>query len=283
LFYSSTRLLPYSGGLAVHRASELLSPTYYIKTLKNGSVFSDTKTGLTVTQLDFRNDVPEPYVEIKVDLLPKPCTRSNPGIEISPTLIKAEPGQSLSVSATIKNNDSSGCPSSDLVLSAILPSGFVQIPASYVVTLPPGVTNVVPLTVVSTQTLGTYVLTEKITNSSLTQYYNSVNFSVEVASSTVPVTVDDIPPIVKIIKPKDGSVVPKKGDLIISASASDQNGIASITVKFDGVSIATCKKSSCTGKVPVNTISAGTHNIAVTAVDKSEQSNETTKIITVQK
>jgi hypothetical protein len=283
LFYSSTRLLPYSGGLAVHRASELLSPTYYIKTLKNGSVFSDTKTGLTVTQLDFRNDVPEPYVEIKVDLLPKPCTRSNPGIEISPTSIKTEPGQSLSVSATIKNNDSSGCPSSDLVLSANLPSDFVQIPASYVVTLPPGGTNVVPLTVVSTQIPGTYVLTERITNSSLTQYYNSVNFSVEVASSTVPVIVDDVPPIVKITKPKDGSAVPKKGDLTISTSASDQNGIASVTIKFDGVSIATCKKSICTGKVPVSTISVGTHNIAVTAVDNSEQSNEATKTITVRK
>jgi len=95
--------------------------------------------------------------------------------------------------------------------------------------------------------------------------------------------VDDVPPIVKITKPKDGSAVPKKGDLTISTSASDQNGIASVTIKFDGVSIATCKKSICTGKVPVSTISVGTHNIAVTAVDNSEQSNEATKTITVRK
>jgi M6 family metalloprotease-like protein len=86
------------------------------------SVLSATASGLTVS----------------VSYGATPCTSSVPSVSISPLDPSIYPGQSASYSATVTNNDSSGCSSSTINLGSSEPSGWTTSLSSSSVTLSPG-------------------------------------------------------------------------------------------------------------------------------------------------
>ncbi|HNP75489.1 MAG TPA: Ig-like domain-containing protein [bacterium] len=287
LFYTSR--LEYGSGVAIHRTipanlSTLLYPwdlnnTLYHMTLKNGGIFSDPASGLTVTQLSFDPLLPNPYVEIKVDLAPQPCVRANPVVSVSPASLQLELGGSASAQISIKDTSSSSCQPATYSLSAQLPTGFSQTPSEMNLTLSPGETQTYYLTLTAGQEIGSFSIIEKVTNIAETQYSSAVQMTATVSA----IEVDSKLPSVIISKPRNNSTVPKKGDLSISAKASDESGIKTIEILFDGSSVYTCNAASCKYALPVANISAGNHTITVIATDASPAQNKNSASVTVVK
>ena len=99
-------------------------------------------------------------------------------------------------------------------------------------------------------------------------------------SITIDNVVDTIAPIVTISNPVDGSTV-KSGNVNISASATDNEGVKSMTLIIDGVTKATSTSGSISYTWNTRKVAAGTHTIQVNAVDAT--GNVGTKIIQVKK
>nr|HPN80925.1 Ig-like domain-containing protein [bacterium] len=210
---------------------------------------------------------------------PQPCVRANPVVSVSPASLQLELGGSASAQISIKDTSSSSCQPATYSLSAQLPTGFSQTPSEMNLTLSPGETQTYYLTLTAGQEIGSFSIIEKVTNIAETQYSSAVQMTATVSA----IEVDSKLPSVIISKPRNNSTVPKKGDLSISAKASDESGIKTIEILFDGSSVYTCNAASCKYALPVANISAGNHTITVIATDASPAQNKNSASVTVVK
>lgn len=115
--------------------------------------------------------------------------------------------------------------------------------------------------------------------------YDAAN---NIGENSISVTVnnpsDTVAPTVTILSPANGSVLPNKGTVKISVSASDNSGIAQITISIDGglrkicSYVYVCEYNWSMRKVP-----AGNHIIGATAVDTAYPANTGAVSITVIK
>lgn len=97
-------------------------------------------------------------------------------------------------------------------------------------------------------------------------------------------TFDATPPVITISSPLAGSVLPNKGMVKISATASDASGISKIEILTDGVLKNTCASvSSCQANWNMSQVPAGTHTITVNAADASPSQNAGSLSISVTK
>jgi hypothetical protein len=95
---------------------------------------------------------------------------------------------------------------------------------------------------------------------------------------------ENVPPVVTITSPTDGSTVPAKGSMSIKVGASDASGIATITIAIDGTTNKTCTgATSCQFNIAVTKLSTGSHTITATATDKSANKNTASTTIHVTK
>lgn len=79
---------------------------------------------------------------------------------------------------------------------------------------------------------------------------------------------DTTPPLVTIVQPADGTKLPKKGNVQIAVTASDNIGVTEIDLLLDGKIKHSCFNStSCVYNLNVNKVSAGTHTITAKAYD----------------
>lgn len=103
-------------------------------------------------------------------------------------------------------------------------------------------------------------------------------------SNPVTVTIDNIvdtvAPVVTISNPVDGATV-KNGNVNISAYATDNESVKSISIIIDGVTKSTSSSSSISYTWNTRKYASGTHTIQVNATDAS--GNVGTKIIQVRK
>jgi hypothetical protein len=98
----------------------------------------------------------------------------------------------------------------------------------------------------------------------------------------VPPVVDVTAPVVTISSPADGFRVTKFIRTVnISASATDNVGVTSMSISLNGVVKASCSTGSCSYSWNTKFLAAGTYTITVTAKDKA--GNIGTKSITVKK
>lgn len=97
---------------------------------------------------------------------------------------------------------------------------------------------------------------------------------------TIDNIVDTVAPIVTISNPVDGSTV-KSGNVNISATATDNETVKSMTIIIDGVTKATSSSGSISYTWNTRKVASGTHTIQVNATDAS--GNIGTKIIQVKK
>jgi hypothetical protein len=89
------------------------------------------------------------------------------------------------------------------------------------------------------------------------------------ASASITIKTPDVTsPVVTISSPKNGQQV-SKGNLKISASASDASGIAELNLSIDGRILKTCYTTSCASSIQVNSLSNGSHTITANAVDRA--------------
>ena len=93
---------------------------------------------------------------------------------------------------------------------------------------------------------------------------------------------DVTPPAVTITKPDNNATLSNKGQIQITAAASDDSGILRMEIFFDAKSLNVCNNStSCSGRTSASQETAGTHLITVTATDKSINGNLGTSTISV--
>jgi len=117
--------------------------------------------------------------------------------------------------------------------------------------------------------------TTKDSNGSHTLQAKAYDMAGNIGTSVlISVTVNNInssdtqPPTVSITKPTNGSTIPSKGNLSISASASDNVGIAQIKILFDSAIIKTCSSATiCSVSYSTKKIVSGAHIISATAAD----------------
>ena len=99
------------------------------------------------------------------------CTHANPTVTISPSSQTSSPGQSLTYTASIKNNDNSVCSASTFILTNTCPSGWTCSLNKNSVAISPGSTDsstTITVTSSSSATSGTYSFSVTATSSSYT-------------------------------------------------------------------------------------------------------------------
>ncbi len=187
------------------------------------------------------------------------CVHANPTISISPLNQVGAPGQPLSYSIDVRNNDNSVCSSSNFNITANLPSGWSQNPSSSSQSLAPDASTSFSIAVASSATAidGIVTFTETATNSS---------FPDKLSSASANYTVDV--PIVNVLitEPKNGASLPKNSAVNLSASVIDDMGVTRVEFYVNGSLVCSASASpyTCQWKTPAK---AGTFSIAAKAYD----------------
>jgi len=120
------------------------------------------------------------------------CTRANPSVSISPSSQSGNPGDTLTYTVTVTNNDNSACGSSTFDLSVInCPSGWTCSLADNSLTISSGSSKSTTISVTSSSSASsnTYVITVKAENSADTTYYGSEDLEYKVVPNTYTLTV----------------------------------------------------------------------------------------------
>jgi len=105
----------------------------------------------------------------------------------------------------------------------------------------------------------------------------SVPVTVSVATSTPTSGVDSTPPVVTITGPTNGQKV--NGMVNINASATDNVGVATLTLLIDGVAVGSSDRSTMSYKWNAKNATLGPHTI--TAVARDTSGNQATRTIQV--
>jgi hypothetical protein len=214
--------------------------------LEVGKSYTDSTAGVTITTVATSTT----GATVQVTLATPTCVHMNPTVTISPSSQWGNPGQALSYSVNVTNNDSSVCTSSTFGVTPTLPSGFTQSPTSLSFPLSPGATSsqTIFLTSPTSASGVSATFSENAVNNNFTSYTGtgSANYNVNV------VAVDTTLPTTAITSPVNGATVTKGKVTTISASASDNVGVSS--VKFYVNNKLTCTSYSapytCTWTVP---------------------------------
>jgi uncharacterized repeat protein (TIGR01451 family) len=238
--------------------------------------FADPLKGITIST----TGVSSSFATVAIDFGPQPCIRSNPIVSISPATQTGSQGQTLTYTLTLTNNDNSGCTDSPFTVTPSLPGGLSQLPTFVSENVSPGATVTRTLLITSdlNTSIGFYTFTETAMNTSDPVYSASSSGIYEVRLP------DTTPPVVTILSPLNGSTLPKKGTVAISATANDTSGINRINIYIDDILIKTClNMASCKYKWNVSRVSSGNHTITVQAIDKAPTPNTGSSSITVTK
>lgn len=96
-----------------------------------------------------------------------------------------------------------------------------------------------------------------------------------------PPPTDTTPPVVTISYPPDGAIVKGQGTLTITASATDNIGVVSMSLAIDGATVKSVNATSISYGWNLRNLAKGPHTIAATANDAA--GNQATKTITVRR
>ena len=142
--------------------SESLSPA-----LDLGASYTDATTGVTVSPVSVGSSA-----AVQVTLGTAVCNPANPTISMVGPSGSVAPGTTASYSVTVKDNDSSSCSSSSFGFSSSVPSGWNGVYTASGVTLAPGASASVTLSVTapSGTANGTYTIGAGVSNTSATSY-----------------------------------------------------------------------------------------------------------------
>jgi hypothetical protein len=136
-------------------SSELIDMTpatsssgYFDPSLVVGQTFQDSTAGVSITPTAVSST--GATVQITMNGNGSACTAANPSISISPTQgPSVTSGTAVNFTATVTDNDSSGCTTSTFNLAAALPSGWAGVWNAAALGLSPGKSGSATLTVTS--------------------------------------------------------------------------------------------------------------------------------------
>jgi uncharacterized repeat protein (TIGR01451 family) len=251
-----------------------VAKTSLVSILGAGQSYDSTVDGITFTVVNATST----EAMVKIDMVAAPCTAANPTVTATPSGQWGAPGQALTYTVSVKNNDSATCSSSNFTVSPTLPSGFVQNPATVSLSLLPGEQKSATVSVTSPLTAvpATYVIQQVAQNTaSVHTGTASVNYNIAAADATLPT--------VTISTPTNGARI-TGSKTSVSATASDSSGISSLQLQINGQTVKTCTGVTvCTYSWNVRRIAAGTHTIKAIAIDNSVQKNRSETSVSVTK
>jgi hypothetical protein len=230
---------PYNTRVNVHRygaPSEALSNfTVWYAALANGRTGEDTFTdqinGITVRMLSGYGSAPGSGAVVDVDVRPA-CVRTTPVLAVSPQHQSGSAGGSPSYSISITNNDAASCPAATFSLGGAVPSGWSGTLSADTLTLAPGVTGQIVLTVLSAATSQAGTYTTQVNASGVTSI---VHNAAAAATYTVIDTTAPSQPLTLT-----AAAVNKFKQIKLSWGASSDNvAVTAYRVSRNGLAIAT--------------------------------------------
>lgn len=237
------------------------TPDFTDAALPVGATFTDPATNISIKTVS----VGSTGATVSVTLgTTASCVRANPTVGALPKNQNGSPAQALSFTLTVQNNDTAACGSSTFGLTSSGPSGFTQTPASSQVSVAPGASVTVPVTITSTNsvTAGFYAFTNTVKNNAATSYVANADLTYTIS------TADTIAPTVTLSSPANGSTI--AGKTVIAATSNDNVAVASMEIWIDGQLRASNTSGSISYTWNVNKrVTKGTHTIIVKAYDTS--------------
>lgn len=158
-----------------------------------GQSFHDPASGLTITT----DSADESGATVSISFGETACVQAKPALAASPSVsgtVKA--GTPVTYSVTVTNTANTACADASFGLSAVVPQGWTAAFNNNLLTLAPGASATITLTVTSSSSApgGTYGVAVTVKNSANPVYAASavVNYAVSsVAVNSAPVAVDD--------------------------------------------------------------------------------------------
>lgn len=172
LFHLGTDGNASSGELLDMTPATPTSGFWYDMSLGVGQAYTDSSAGVTITP----TAVDSTGATVQITMNGSTCTAANPTVSISPSQSPSVPsGTAVNFTATVTDNDSSGCSASTFNLAAALPSGWTGVWSAAGASLSPGKSGSATLTVTSpTGTAdGSYNLGVSATNGAAASYSGS--------------------------------------------------------------------------------------------------------------
>lgn len=261
----------YQNQTQVHRWDGY-SNTYFLQSLGDGASFTDSVNGITVNQVSHNAT----SSTIQVDMYTAPCVKAAPVISVSPITATGSAGQTINYQVQVRNYDSSTCFNTVFNLSAAVPGGWTSTfnPTNF--NLAPGALSSWGTWSVTSPT-GTPDSTNSITATAMDANYDTAHADDMTVSYVI--FTDLIAPTVSITSPANGAKV--KGNVTISAQASDNRGVSKVQFYIDQSLVSTDTSSPYSYRWNAQKASAGSHVIKATASDAA--GNNTSAQITVLK
>jgi hypothetical protein len=112
----------------------IVGTDFHDPALTVGRTFTDPSTGVNVTTLS----ADASGASVKVAFGGATCVAANPVVGLTPAGQWGTPGQTVSYTLSVTNNDGTACPTSTFAVSPSLPAGWTQSPASVSLPVVPG-------------------------------------------------------------------------------------------------------------------------------------------------
>lgn len=240
-----------------------------------GQTYSDSAAGISIT-LPSNGIAPDKSsATVNVTLT---CARANPSFGINNSTQYGHAGDTKTYSITLTNNDTGVCGSSVFSVTPSAPVGWTVTPSVITATIVPHATYTTSFTVTSpiTQSDGNTGISAVALNTVYPTYTTTTNASY---------IIDTLPPVVTMSAPANLFQLPATGTVRISSTAADPNrpnNIPTMQILIDGIVKKTCSTAmfiSCTFDWTLGNVSAGLHEIVVTATDNAGNIGRTTRTV----
>jgi hypothetical protein len=197
--------------------------TLFLRSLGAGQSFSDEANGLTISVVSADAN----GATLQIDKTGSSCVRAAPTLTTAAASVLTAPGKTLSVNASLRNNDSTACAASSFALQATSVAGIVSSVSPTTLNLAPGATGSVSLSlaIAATVASGQY----GITLGTLADTNHAV------AQTNISLRVDASVPSV----PQNFSGVATNGSINLtwSAATDAESGIKQYRVMRSGVAL----------------------------------------------
>jgi hypothetical protein len=224
------------GALSVHRFMNDGTPdlhTYRVGLLQDGQQFVDSENGVAITMASHNSS----YATIQVQFT---CVPTTPDLSIAPQAQSGKSGASLNYAISVTNKDPGICASRSLTLNGAVPPGWAKSFSPGIVSLGPGQTAPVTLSVTSSSTSAAGTYTATVTASDSSPATSIAVSGTTAASSTAVYTVlapaDTVPPSA----PSSLSATVNKRLKQVQLSwtaATDNVGVSAYSIVRNGVTV----------------------------------------------